>query len=206
MSAWELVRHQVAAAGTVTDTVTGNPLRGVDVTLTDGPAAFLDMIALRAVQAGKRWSNLAERPDRTRTRADGHYHFMDLPNGGYTLEAAWPGAGSRFAVVTTTFTITRNPDETINRVAADISLDPTTLSGTITDKDSTDPVVMAEVRLQGSGERAFSDSSGHYVLAGLEVGTRTVLVSAQNYESAAQTVALTPAGSTQTVDFLLTSK
>ena len=206
MSAWEIVRHQVAVAGTVTDAETGNPLRGVDVTITSGPAAFLDMIALREVQAGKRWAGLTERTDRTRTRADGHYHFVDLPNGGYTLEVAWPAAGSRFAAATVTFTITRNPDETINRVAADVSLDPTTVSGTITEQGGTDPVVLAEVLLKGSGERTFSDSNGHYVLAGLETGARTVLVSAKNYESATETVVLATAGSAQTADFSLTPK
>ena len=41
MSAWEIVRHQVAVVGTVSDTRSSEPLGGVDVRITDGPQAFL---------------------------------------------------------------------------------------------------------------------------------------------------------------------
>ena len=46
-------------------------------------------------------------------------------------------------------------------------------------------------------------SPGQYLLAGLETGARTVLVSAQGYQPASQTVSLSQAGVEQTLDFTL---
>jgi hypothetical protein len=86
--------------------------------------------------------------------------------------------------------------------AADMALAPTTLKGRITDQES-NPVAMAEVRVKGSGERAFSDGQGQYLLTGLEVGQRTVLVSAPGYQPASQTALLNAAGTVQTLDITL---
>ena len=179
------------------------PLGGIDVTITSGPQQFLHMIGLRERQFQNRWASLVERPDRTRTRADGHYHFLDLPDGAYTLDVSWPAMGSCFGSAEYSFSITRTPDETINRVVADIALAPTTLMGTVTDENS-DPVLMAEVLIRGSNERTFTDSDGQYLLTGLEIGTRTVLVTSKNHGNASQTVVFAQAGSAQTVNFSLT--
>jgi len=55
-------------------------------------------------------------------------------------------------------------------------------------------VFLARVQVQGSGEQSFSDALGNYLLSGLEVGTRTVLVSAQGYKVNSQTVQLSRVG------------
>lgn len=41
---------------------------------------------------------MTERPDRTTTGADGHFHFMDLPNGDYEIRVTAPGAEQEVAV------------------------------------------------------------------------------------------------------------
>lgn len=69
MSLWlagEAIHRQVSIAGNVSAVGSGQPLGGALVTL-------------------------AGRPERTRTAPDGHFHFMDLPVGEYTLQVSAPG-------------------------------------------------------------------------------------------------------------------
>jgi hypothetical protein len=85
---------------------------------------------------------------------------------------------------------------------ANMALPATTLKGQITKQDST-PIVMAEVRVKGSGERTFSDKQGQYRLTGLETGQRIVLVSAQGFQLASQSVDLSQPGIERTLNFVL---
>jgi Carboxypeptidase regulatory-like domain/Membrane-bound lysozyme-inhibitor of c-type lysozyme len=199
---WEIIRHQVAIAGRVTDAQTGRAIGGARVGITAAPAAFTDWLAIRKTQYGVHWAAMVERPDQTGTAADGHFHFLDLPDGQYTLTASLPGSGSRYSTAGRHATVSRDAQGTITTAAADIALPPTTLKGEITDQDGA-RVALVEVRVQGSGERAFSDAQGRYVLAGLEMGQRTVLVFAQGYRPGFQTVMLSPAGSVQTINMVL---
>ncbi|MGO9272717.1 MAG: hypothetical protein ACLQOO_21190 [Terriglobia bacterium] len=64
-------------------------------------------------------------------------------------------------------------------------------------------VTLAEVRVKGSGERAFSDAQGQYVLAGVEPGQRTVLVFAQGYRPAFKAIVLEGPGVTKNLPILL---
>ena len=199
---WEVARHQAAIAGSVTDAQTGQAIGGTQVKITAAPQVFTDWLALQAMQYGDRWSSMSERPDQTRTAPDGHFHFLDLPDGSYTLTAALPGAGSRYSTAQVAVVISRDSQGHINLVSTSLALPPTTLKGLVTGKGATS-VAMAEVRVKGSGERAFTDSDGKYVLAGLEVGKRTVSVSAQGYQPASQTVTLSAAGVEQSLSFSL---
>lgn len=173
----EPTRHQVAIAGRVTDAQTGKPIAQAEV-------------------------QIAGRPGCIRTAADGHFHYLDLPAGNYTLDACLPGAGSRYGTGQVQVTVSHDGDN-ITLASADITLAPTTLKGQVTDQGSGDPVVMAEVRIKGSGERAFSDGQGHYLLTGLEAGQRTVQASAQGYEPAVQAVLLAEAGTEQLLNLAL---
>jgi hypothetical protein len=150
---------------------------------------------------------MAERPDRTHTTVDGHFHFLDLPAGQYTLTVTLPGSGQRYGQVQKTVTVpSPGGDGKVIMAAADMALPPTTLKGQIIKQGTTDPVVMAEVRVQGSGERTFSDGQGRYLLAGLEASAeraRTVRVSAQGYQPTAQDVLLNQPGTEQTLNFSL---
>jgi Carboxypeptidase regulatory-like domain len=199
---WEIVRHQVAIAGRVTDAQTGRAIGGARVGITVAPAAFTDWLAIREIQYGAHWAAMVERPDQTRTAADGHFHFLDLPDGQYTLTASLPWSGGRYSTAGRQAMVSRDAQGTITMAAANIALPPTTLKGEITDQDG-DRVALVEVRVQGSGERTFSDAQGRYVLVGLEIGQRTVLVFAQGYQPGFQTVTLSPAGTVQTLNMVL---
>ncbi|MBW2121691.1 MAG: hypothetical protein JRH07_07580, partial [Deltaproteobacteria bacterium] len=96
MSEWEIIRHVVAIAGRVIDGQTGRAVRGGQVVISHGPETFMAWLAARAKERGSPWASMAERPDRTRTEADDHIQFMDLPEGDYTLAASLPGALGRY--------------------------------------------------------------------------------------------------------------
>ena len=115
MAGWlqvEATRHQVAIYGQVTDKQTGRAIEGSRVTITAAPAVYTRWRDLRLL------ANPSERPDVTRTAADGHFHYLDLPDGQYTLVASLPAAGSRYGTVRAEVTITRDAEGNIVGVAA----------------------------------------------------------------------------------------
>jgi Carboxypeptidase regulatory-like domain len=203
----EPTRHQVAIAGRVTDAQTGRALVAAQVAITAAPAVFTSWLQLQAKQREDRWPTMDERPDRTRTATSGHFHFLDLPAGQYTLTASLPGAGSRYGTADVKARVSlsrsRSDPDKITLVTADLALPPTTLKGQVTATDAKQPLLMAEVRIQGSGERSFSDAQGNYLLVGLEAGTRTVHVSARGYKATSTTVKLGPAGTEQQLNVAL---
>lgn len=202
MSGWEIVRHAVAITGRVIDGQTARPIGGAQVAITNGPAVFMTWLAARAKQYGAQWPSMKERPDLTRAAADGHFHFMDLPDGQYTLTVSLPGVVTRYGTAQKLVTVSRDAQGHIIIATAEIALPPTTLKGQIAGQGN-NPVAMAEVRVKGSGERGFSNDQGQYVLVALEAGERTVRVSARGYDAAEQTVLLGSAGTVKTLDFTL---
>ena len=208
MSDWEIIRHAVAISGSVRDSQTGKAVGGARVAITDAPTEFTAWLEIRAQQFGTRWRGMLERPDRTLTAGDGHFHFMDLPNGDYTLVASLPAAGSRYAEAEASVTVTRGTGDNIIMATADIQLPPTTLKGTITaaGSEGPEPVVMAEVMISGSGEKTFSDDQGRYMLSGLEKGIRTMMVSAKGYQSVSQAVGFVAAGVEEIQDLVLVTR
>jgi hypothetical protein len=143
-----------------------------------------------------------DRPDRTRTAADGHFHFLDLPEGGYTLAACLPEAGSRYGQQVAKAKVAREGDR-LRWAFVPIELPATALEGRITDKGTGEPLVLAEVRVDGSGERAFSDNQGQYRLVRLEAGDRMVRVSARGYRARGPELAHLETGQKQTLDLAL---
>jgi len=204
VSAWAIVRHQVAIAGSVTDVQTDKAIDKAQIEITDGPSEFLDFVAARSKQHGTQWESMVERLDRTRTAPDGHFHFMDLPDGDYTLTASLPGFGSRYGTAENSATVTRDTDGNITMATVEIPLPPTALKGRIREQGTNDPIVMAEVRLKGSGERTFTNNEGRYLLTGLEIGRRTALVSARGYQPASKNRILNKSGQVKNLNFNLT--
>jgi hypothetical protein len=241
MSEWEVVRHQVAVAGRVSDAQTGRSLGGVQVKITNAPAAFLDPMVILARSYPVYSESLAaaratldndgasvaeklaaaqaildywqaqgklktKRRDLTQSAVDGIFYFLNLPDGDYTLTAAFPGLGTRYGTAGATATVTSNADN-IDLVTTEIALPPTTVKGQISgpslDDDGSGPVVLAAVRVRRSGEQTHTDDAGHYLLTGLEIGQRTLFVSARGYQTAEQTVTLNQAGAEQTLNFTL---
>jgi hypothetical protein len=200
---WETVRHQVAIAGRVVDAQLSQPLRGVLVRITSGPVEFMSGLQLRALQYGEDWVGMIERPDRTMSAGDGHFHFIDLPNGHYTLLASLPGTGSRYGTVQAQPTVSRGAGGNIVRVTVDMILPITTIKGKVTGSGGS-PLSMAKIRVLGSGEQTFSDVQGRYLLPGIEAGSRDITVSAQGYQTNTRQITLGAPGSVQTADVALT--
>lgn len=200
--AWDIVRHRAAIAGRITEAASGKPLPGARVEITAAPAAFQNRLALQARAAGTGWPALAERPDRTRAALDGHFHFLDLPAGTYTLTATLPGGGSRYGQATGQVTLSLDPQGQVGLQTADLAIPSTGIQGKVVDGDA-NAVPMAEVRLRGSGESVYSDSQGKYALAGLEAGSRELVVSARGFQKKTQTVALAQAGDVADVQVTL---
>ena len=120
-TAWEVVRRQVAIGGSVVD-AQGRPAAGVRITIASesnevnelGPRA-----ARAASAAGSRWDELAERVDRTTSREDGSFFFLDLPAGEYTLKSLDARTATHDEK---TVSVTWKPDGTVNIAAADLKL------------------------------------------------------------------------------------
>ena len=197
----EPTRHQVALAGQVTDEQTGRVIRGVRVEITSAPSTFQEWLNERKKQYGDRWDSMNEREDRVRTASDGHFHFVDLPDGQYTLTASLPSAGSRYGTAQVNVTVSINASGNVTMVSANIALPPTTIKGKVT-KYNDGALTMAEIRVKGSGERVFSNSKGEYIITGLEKGERTVLASAQGYKMGEQKAQVNR-GAVKTLDFVL---
>lgn len=205
MAEWEVIRRQVAIAGQVNDARTGESIGRVRVAISAAPGAFTGWLAVHASQYGERWATMAQRPDRTVTAADGHYHFLDLPDGQYTLVVSLPEWGTRYGKAQAEVDVSRNAQGHIHMAAAHIDLPPTTVKGRITFQDAEPPekVIMATIRIMGSGEQAFSNGQGHYRLTGIETGERNVLVAAPGYQPASQGVQINEAGEERTLNFAL---
>ncbi len=200
---WEKpIRHQAAIAGRVTDARTGKAIGGARVEITAAPPEFTARLDILARGVGPRWTDMAERPDRVRTMVDGHYHFLNLPAGAYTLTASQPDLGSRRGVGEAHAAVSIDDAGVITMAEVDVALSATTIEGRIS-RQTGEPVKMAEMLVTGSGERAFSDDDGLCRLAGVEKGTRTVCVGADGFESVTTTVTLSEAGDKRTVDITL---
>ncbi len=203
MPQWEEIRHQVSIAGQVLDALTGRAVACAEVEITSGPKEFAQWLAERKKQHGDMWDNVKNRPDRMRTRHDGHFHFMDLPDGQYTLQAWMPGWGSRYAKDSCTVTVAHGPSGEIIMAQADMTLAPTCIRGQISAENTTEPIALAEVRIKDSGQRTFSSENGHYCLACIETGKRTVIASAQGFEQTSLTVLLNQPGQQGELDMVM---
>jgi hypothetical protein len=205
VSDWEIIQHAVAISGRVTDAQTNTGIGRARVEITAGPAEFMNALVLRAAAVGRGWAGQQDRPDRKLTAADGHFHFLDLPNGTYTLTATLPGTGSRFGTAQITPAVSRDSLGNLIMTTADIQIPPTTLTGRITEQGSGDPIFMARIRVVGSNETTYSDDQGDYRITGLETGHREIKISAQGYNSASDSVDLTIAGTAVTRNIALTA-
>jgi hypothetical protein len=133
---------------------------------------------------------------------DGFFHFLDLPAGQYTLSASLPDSGTRYGTATAQITLSADGQGNVSLGTSDLALPATTVQGRIKSAPNAG-VWMAEVRVQGSGERAWSDAQGNYVIPGIEAGTRKLLVTARGFRQKSETVTLGRAGDMVTRDVTL---
>jgi hypothetical protein len=204
VSNWQIARHRVAIAGRVIDGGTAKPIVDAVVSLSGMPAVFEQKLAMSSLMYGKRWNTLQQRPDRTRSREGGLFYFLDLPDGTYNLIASIPNYGNRYGTAQQSAVISRNKKGDAKISFVNLTLPPTAVSGKIIGPGHKTGVVLAEVRVKGSGERTFTNEEGQYTVAGIEPGKRVLLVSAQGYRPQSQPVTLGNAGTSQTLNFNLT--
>jgi hypothetical protein len=203
MTQVQTVTHRVAVSGWVTDAESGKAIAGAQVTITSMPPAFAQKLKLVALGYGKRWPTLTERADRTQTKEDGLFYFLDLPIGKYTFNVSATSSGRRYAVTEGNASVTRDAQGSLKMTIVKLALRPTAVKGKITGPNHKAGVVMAEVRIKGSGERTYSDAQGQFVLAAIEPGTRTVQVSAQGYKPSFHVVKLPQPGAIELVNVVL---
>jgi hypothetical protein len=188
----------------VLDAGTGKPVQGAVVVITGMPDAFKKKLEISALPYGNRWNTMLERPDKTRTRPDGLFYFLDLPDGKYSLSASIPSCGGRYGTVEQPATVSRSAGGDTKIGFVKCALPPTLVKGKITASGHKTGVALARVRIKGSGERAFSDAQGQYTVVGIEPGKRTLLVSAQGYREESQACTLGGPGASETLNFALT--
>jgi Carboxypeptidase regulatory-like domain len=115
---WEIRRHQVAIGGRVVDD-RDQPVARAQVTITAMPTALRQKIDDAASAAGAGWQDLDERVDRTLTKADGSFYFLDLPGGRYTLRGIVLGSDLQ---AQRTVSVSWGQDGNVKKAIADLKL------------------------------------------------------------------------------------
>lgn len=168
-----------SVAGMVTDADDGTPIQGAVV---------------HVFSAG----NLA---GITMTNAMGNYRVTGLAPGSYTVVVS----ADDYQTASTGVNVVANVDSTAN-----FQLDPFpgTVSGTVTDADTTDPIPGAVV-LAYNGQvirgSSITDANGNYTITGLDPGSYTMIAIAAGYERGLQG-AIVNSGVTTTVNFALNTQ
>ena len=113
-SDWEITRHQVAVAGRVVDEG-DKPVAGAQVTLTPKP----NEPKQRKGRAETGQQELDARCDRTFTKPDGIFFFLDSPAGEYLVECINSQSGLH---ANKTVSVSWQQDGTVKRAAVDLKL------------------------------------------------------------------------------------
>lgn len=208
MTNWSIAHHRVAIAGRVLDGGTQKPVAGAEVTITTMPAEFKMALERLSLRQGKGWVRTSERPDKTRSRTDGIFHFLDLPAGKYGLSALLPNCGKRYGEARQEAIVSRDEQENsgrkyLKKIWIKLVLQPTAVKGRVFDAVQSAGVPMAEVRVKGTGERAFSDAQGQFVLGPIEPGKRVLQTFAQGYGLEEKEIIVAGPGHVQEENFRL---
>jgi Carboxypeptidase regulatory-like domain len=174
----EEVRHQVAIAGIITDSLTGGAISAA-------------LVQVEGITRDRK-------PLQTLTRTDGSFFLIDLPSGQYSLKVTLPAAGSRYNSTTVAVTVSnREPNRPIILdPRANIQLTPTRLLGLVRRSDTNQAIANASVQVRGSKTLTLTDKDGQYRLSGMPAGTLTIEISANGFITLNQKVVLTPGQAT----------
>lgn len=111
---WEALRHQVAVTGRVVDG-REKPVAGAEVTLTTMPKHTRP----KRGGMGTDGQELGVPCDRTLTKADGIFFFLDSPVGEYAVQCENGRAGGRDKK---TVSVSWRQDGTVERAVVDLKL------------------------------------------------------------------------------------
>ena len=117
-SDWEVIRRQVTIAGRIVD-AQNEPLAGAMITIMARAGKFKAQVENAARTAGAEWEFLKNRPDRTFSRLDGLYFFLDLPEGQYTMSVSDPRSGK---IVESQVTVSKDKEKSGRITQADFKL------------------------------------------------------------------------------------
>ena len=117
-SDWQIIRRQVAIGGRVVNE-NNTPVAGAQITIKSMPDGFKRQLEGAVSEAGAGWVDQEERQDRARSRLDGIYFFLDLPEGSYTLSAIDPQTGKQDQK---SVSVSRDKKQSIKMTRADFKL------------------------------------------------------------------------------------
>jgi hypothetical protein len=203
VSKWTEKRHRVAIAGVVVDGVTGKPVAGARVEIKASPKEYQAWLARQCATC----ITDPARPEVVRTRRDGLFYFLDLPAGDYSLYLFLPRQGmyrqqerlsrltgeklykllgdKRYGTIEHRAVVAAREPEPDKYFAPieNLRLPPTGFCGRVVSEAGKAALAMAQVRVKGSGESAFTDAEGRYTVTGLEPDklNRTVEVRARGH-------------------------
>jgi hypothetical protein len=223
-----MARHRVAIAGLAVDGVTGKPIAGAHIEIVGKPAAYEEKLRLLALSLGDTGRE-TERPDTARTRADGLFYFLDLPEGRYKVLVFLPKEDTR---ARNALTMKRdregdsyklNGDKRYGKIQQEMTvsykegfgklaffkLQPTGVTGRVIGATNKAAVLLAEVRVQGSDERAFTDGQGQYTVAGVQPNQqakRRLLVNARGYRAVQLEVMIDEPGACKKIEDIKLSR
>jgi hypothetical protein len=121
----------------------------------------------------------------TTTNASGAYTLSAVPAGSYTVTATGTGYASQSATVSVT------PASTVSQ-SFTLQPNPGTISGTITDAVTVQPITGATVSYPGGSTT--TNSAGQYVLSNVAEGSYMLTASSALYASQSQSVTVGPGG------------
>jgi uncharacterized surface anchored protein len=171
------VRNAGAAAGTVSDLLTGAPVAG----------AAVDLLAAQSLPVAT-----------TTSGPDGGYDFLDQLTGSYLVRASAAGYGTSVlgAVV---------PPGAATIINLALTPEPASVTGLVLAAESGLPLDGATVRASHAGAfvgTATTDPSGLYLLSGLAEGTYVLTALTTDYQLLSLGLTLAP-GQVATADFTL---
>jgi hypothetical protein len=172
-------------SGTITAEGTGTPVAGATTTATLIGFYHGSPLELSAL-----------------SQSNGTYEIMRLPTGFYNLTATAPnyGTANKGMIEVKAATITEGVDFQLPAA-------PGSLSGTVTDLGTGNPIQNATVEAVAAGQvtgTATTDAAGHYQIAAIAAGAHDVTASAVGYTAMKKVVTIEPAQA-KVLDFALST-
>ena len=153
--------------------------------------------------------------ERTATRPDGWFHWVDLPAGVYQLEASVPGSSRGYGQALAEVEVVEGGQDPFAQSQVSFHLSPTILQGSVVSAaDLEEPVGMARVQIAETLAYVFSsdeftkphDREWNYQFVGIAstYPVITLIITAKGYETTQKKVDLRP-GANNSLDIQLVS-